>query len=131
MNVVNSIICAFGVLVLAGCAAKPVTPTYVSSSVYKDYSCAQLAAEYSRVNQYIVSESKGKPVFDTTGVGVGISAGRGGVYPHVSVGMGRSSEVDNSRLSRTLGERDAIAEAARFKGCDFPITHKTQPAASQ
>lgn len=116
---------------LVGCASNPVQPTYVSSAVYKDYTCAQLEQEYRRVNDHIGKASSERKGFDMTGIGVGISAGRGGVYPRVSVGMGKSTDGRNPRLSRLLGERDAIAESSRFKGCDFRMPHtekKSQPA---
>lgn len=114
-------------LMVAGCASAPVKPTYVSSAVYKDYTCAQLEQEYRRVNEHVRTTSTERKGFDMTGIGVGITAGRGGVYPSVSVGMGRGSDSSNPRLSRLLGERDAVVESARFKGCDFRMPHLEKP----
>lgn len=123
---------ACGTSLLLACASAPVKPTYVSSAIYKDYSCAQLEKEYRRVNTHINTSNTKKPFFDTTGIGVGIHAGRGGVYPTVSVGMGRGASNDNPQLSRLLGERDAIAESAHFKGCDFSMPHtQTQTTKKQ
>lgn len=107
---------------VVGCASKP-TPTYVSSTVYKDYSCAQLNQEYKRVNTAISADNNAGSILTSTGVNIGVHAGRGGIYPTVSLGLGSSKDTTNHKLSRLLGERDAVAQAAKFKGCDFPMPH--------
>ena len=114
---------ASAVLLLAGCASS-VKPLYVSPTQYQALNCQQLHAEYGRIAQYI---QRGVSSPRTTGVGVGLGIGgifgRGGgwgIGPSVSVNVGQSQRTQNSELSRVLGEQDAIAQAAQFKGC--PIT---------
>lgn len=116
---------SLAVFVLVGCQSMP-KPTYVSSSVYKDYTCAQLHDEYRRVNHVIRNTSNTGDFLSTTGIGIGLHGGSGGIYPTVSVGMGANRQNNNPELSRLLGEREAMMASAKFKGCDFPITHKKQ-----
>jgi hypothetical protein len=115
------------VLLLGGCASS-VKPLYVSPTQYQALNCQQLHAEYGRIAQYI---QRGVSSPRTTGVGVGLGIGgifgRGGgwgIGPSVSVNVGQSQRTQNSELSRVLGEQDAIAQAAQFKGC--PITAARQ-----
>lgn len=114
---------ASAVLLLGGCASS-VKPLYVSPTQYQALNCQQLHAEYGRIAQYI---QRGVSSPRTTGVGVGLGIGgifgRGGgwgIGPSVSVNVGQAQRTQNSELSRVLGEQDAIAQAAQFKGC--PIT---------
>ena len=119
-----------GTLVItAGCASN-VKPMYVSPTQYQALNCAQLHAEYGRIAQYI---QRGVSSPKTTGVGVGLGVGGGfgrggwGIGPSVSVNMGQSQRTQNSELARVLGEQDAIAQAAQFKGC--PIAAASKKAA--
>lgn len=114
------------VLVMTGCASS-VKPMYVSPTQYQALNCAQLHAEYGRIAQYI---QRGVSSPKTTGVGVGLGVGGGfgrggwGIGPSVSVNVGQSQRTQNSELSRVLGEQDAIAQAAQFKGCPIVAASK-------
>lgn len=114
------LLCTGSMLLMTGCAST-VKPLYVSPTQYQGMNCPQLHAEYSRIDQYI---KRGVSSPKTTGVGIGFGlgglfgGGRGwGVVPSVSVNMGQSQRSENSELARVLGEQDAIAQAAQFKGC--------------
>lgn len=118
---------AGSVLVMAGCASS-VKPMYVSPTQYQALNCAQLHAEYGRIAQYI---QRGVSTPRTTGVGVGLGVGGifgwgggWGIGPSVSVNVGQSQRTQNSELSRVLGEQDAIAQAAQFKGCPIMAASK-------
>lgn len=104
----------------SGCAST-VKPMYVSPTQYQALNCQQLQAEYDRIGAYI---QRGVSAPKTTGVGVGLGVGgifggRGGwgIGPSISVNLGQSQASHNSELARVLGEQDAIAQAAQFKGC--------------
>ena len=62
-----------------------------------------------------------------TGVGVGVGLGGGwgrggwGFGPSISVNMGQSMNTKNTELAQLLGQQDAIAQAAKFKGCPIII----------
>ena len=117
---------ASSVLLMTGCASS-VKPMYVSPTQYQALNCAQLHAEYGRIAQYI---QRGVSSPKTTGVGVGLGVGGGfgrggwGIGPSVSVNVGQSQRTQNSELSRVLGEQDAIAQAAQFKGCPIMAASK-------
>ncbi len=117
---------AGSVLLMTGCASS-VKPMYVSPTQYQALNCAQLHAEYGRIAQYI---QRGVSSPKTTGVGVGLGVGGGfgrggwGIGPSVSVNVGQSQRTQNSELSRVLGEQDAIAQAAQFKGCPIMAASK-------
>ena len=117
---------AGSVLLMTGCASS-VKPMYVSPTQYQALNCAQLHAEYGRIAHYI---QRGVSSPRTTGVGVGLGVGGGfgrggwGIGPSVSVNVGQSQRTQNSELSRVLGEQDAIAQAAQFKGCPIMAASK-------
>lgn len=110
------------VALLSGCATT-VKPTYVSPTQYQAMNCAQLSAEFERIQQYINSGVK-PPKSKGVGVGLGLGGGWGsrggwGIGPSISVNMGQSSETKNSELSRLYGEQDALSQAAQFKNCGY------------
>lgn len=115
-----------GSVLLTGCAST-VKPMYVSPTQYQALNCAQLHSEYGRIAQYI---QRGVSSPKTTGVGVGLGVGGGfgrggwGIGPSVSVNVGQSQRTQNSELSRVLGEQEAIAQAAQFKGCPIMAASK-------
>lgn len=117
---------AVGLLVMTGCASS-VKPMYISPTQYQALNCAQLHAEYSRIAQYI---QRGVSSPKSTGVGVGLGVGGGfgrggwGIGPSVSVNVGQSQRTQNSELARVLGEQEAIAQAAQFKGCPIAAASK-------
>lgn len=104
-----------------------VKPVYVSPTQYQSLNCVQLQAEYDRISQYI---ARGVDTPTRTGMGVGVGLGGGfgrggwGFGPTFSVNMGESQPTQNSELAKVLGQRDAIAQAAQFKGC--PIVKAVQ-----
>lgn len=105
-------------LLMNGCASVP-KPEYVSPNNYQSYDCSQLVIEYNRLTQYINANNHQNTGFSTTGIGLGVGIGRGGVYPNVSIGVGTGNGGNRSNLAIALGERDAIIQAGRLKQCSF------------
>uniref|UniRef100_A5WBX7 Lipoprotein n=1 Tax=Psychrobacter sp. (strain PRwf-1) TaxID=349106 RepID=A5WBX7_PSYWF len=111
-----------GTLVLTGCASTGnVTPQYIPPSTYQNYDCASLSQEYNRINSYINNEKSSASGITTTGVGVGVSAGRWGISPNINIGLGKSNNnaARDAKLSRLYGESDAVVQSARIKNCAF------------
>ena len=105
-----------GVFGLSGCASTGnITPQYVPPSTYQSYDCQALNQEYNRVNRNEQS------TLSASGVGVGVSAGRWGISPNISFGVGQSNNTKarDAKLSRLYGERDAIIQSARIQRCSF------------
>jgi hypothetical protein len=86
--------------------------------------CQQLQSEYNRIQHYV---DTGVQTPKRTGVGVGVGLGGGwgrggwGFGPSISVNMGQSMNTKNTELAQLLGQQDAIAQAAKFKGCPIII----------
>ena len=113
---------AAGMAGLSGCATSGnLTPQYVPPSTYQNYNCDSLAQEYNRVQRYVEGTSKQRSSLSTSGVGVGVSAGRWGISPNISFGVGQSNDTKarDVKLSRLYGERDAIIQSARIQRCSF------------
>lgn len=111
-----------GILGLSGCASTGnVTPQYVPPSNYQNYDCQALSQEYNRVERYVNEAQRQGSSLSASGVGLGVSAGRWGISPNISVGVGRSANTRarDARLSRLYGEADAIIQSARVKRCSF------------
>lgn len=111
--------CAVG---LAGCASTGnVTPQYVPPSTYQNYDCQALNQEYTRINRYVADANNQRSTLSTSGVGVGVSAGRWGISPNINFGVGKSNDTKarDVKLSRLYGERDAIVQSARIQRCGF------------
>lgn len=109
-------------LIFAGCASTgSVSPQYIPPSTYQGYNCNGLAQEYNRINAYIQQTQQQQSTLKATGVGIGVSAGRWGISPNISVGVGKSgnTQARNAKLSRLYGERDAVIQSARLKQCHF------------
>lgn len=107
---------------LSGCASTGnVTPQYVPPSTYQNYDCQALNQEYTRVNRYVADANNERSTLSTSGVGVGVSAGRWGISPNISFGVGKSNDTKarDVKLSRLYGERDAIVQSARIQRCSF------------
>ncbi|WP_435979131.1 hypothetical protein [Psychrobacter sp. DM4] len=118
----STLLAATSMLTLAGCAATgSITPQYVPPNTYQSYDCQSLSQEYARVERYVDAALNEQSTFSASGVGVGISAGRWGISPNISFGVGRSNDkkVRNAKLSRLYGEADAIIQSARVKRCSF------------
>lgn len=115
---------------LVTACATTVKPTYVSPTQYQAMNCAQIATEFSRIQQYI---NNGVQPAKRTGVGVGLGVGGGwgsggfgwGIGPSISVNMGQSSNTKNTELSRLYGEQDALSQAAQFKNCPYVPKRQT------
>ncbi len=117
-----TLLAAVGVFGLTGCATSGnLTPQYVPPSTYQSYDCQALGQEYSRINTYVEATRNEKSTLSTSGVGVGISAGRWGISPNISFGVGKSNDTKgrDAKLSRLYGERDAIVQSARIQRCSF------------
>lgn len=117
-----------GVFGLSGCASTGnVMPQYVPPSTYQNYDCQALNQEYTRVNRYVADANNERSTLSTSGVGVGVSAGRWGISPNISFGVGKSNDTKarDVKLSRLYGERDAIVQSARIQRCSFANGIKT------
>ena len=117
-----TLLVAAGIFGLSGCATSGnLTPQYIPPSTYQNYNCESLAQEYNRVQRYVEGASKQRSSLSTSGVGVGISAGRWGISPNITFGVGQSNDnkARDAQLSRLYGERDAIVQSARIQRCSF------------
>ena len=114
---------------LTACATT-VKPTYVSPTQYQSLNCAQISAEFSRIQQYL---DAGVQTPKRTGMGVGVGLGGGwgsrggwGLGPSISVNMGQSSDTKKTEISRLYGQQDALTQAAQFKNCGFVQKRQTE-----
>lgn len=110
------------VALLSSCASTGnISPQYIPPSNYQSYNCSALGQEYNRINTYVKQAQQQQSTLSTTGVGVGVSAGRWGISPNISFGVGKSgnTQARDAKLSRLYGERDAVVQSARLKQCDF------------
>ena len=103
---------------LTGCMTTP-TPEYVSANNYQSYDCVALANEQTRLNQYIDANANQRTGLQASGIGIGVSGNRHGIYPTVSVGLGSINGGNRHNLSIAMGQRDAMVQAARLKQCSF------------
>ncbi len=118
----TTLLAAAGILGISGCATTGnLTPQYVPPSTYQSYDCQALSQEYIRVNRYVDTTRKEQSTLSASGVGVGVSAGRWGISPNISFGVGKSNNTKgrDAKLSRLYGERDAIIQSARIQRCSF------------
>lgn len=107
---------------MSSCASTGnISPQYIPPSNYQSYNCSALGQEYNRINTYVKQAQQQQSTLSTTGVGVGVSAGRWGISPNISFGVGKSgnTQARDAKLSRLYGERDAVVQSARLKQCDF------------
>ena len=117
-----TLLATVGVFALSGCASTGnVTPQSVPPSTYQNYDCQALSQEYNRVNRYVEAAHNEQSTLSASGVGVGVSAGRWGISPNISFGVGKSNNTKarDAKLSRLYGERDAIVQTARIQRCSF------------
>ncbi len=118
----TALLATAGIFALSGCATSGnLTPQYVPPSTYQSYDCQALSQEYNRVERYVEAAQKQQSTLSASGVGVGVSAGRWGISPNISFGVGRSNnnKARDAKLSRLYGEADAIIQSARMKRCSF------------
>lgn len=110
------------VAVLAGCVSTGnITPQYINPTTYQGHDCQTLQSEVARIGK-LVEDTKKQNVSLATGVGIGVTAGRGGIYPTISIGTGVGSSQRQAKintLSRLYGEHDAMVLMARQKQCAF------------
>ncbi|WP_201592110.1 hypothetical protein [Psychrobacter sp. Pi2-51] len=119
---IATLLASAGMLGLSGCASTGnITPQYVPPSTYQNYDCQALSQEYVRVNRYVDATRNEQSTLSASGVGVGVSAGRWGISPNISFGVGKSNNTKarDAKLSRLYGERDAIVQSARIQRCSF------------
>ena len=119
---VTALLATAGIFGLSGCASTGnITPQYIPPSTYQSYDCQALNQEYVRVNSYVNAARNEQSTLASTGGGVGISAGRWGISPNISFGVGQSNNTKarDAKLSRLYGERDAIVQSARIQRCSF------------
>ncbi|WP_339663176.1 hypothetical protein [uncultured Psychrobacter sp.] len=119
---VTALLATASIFGLSGCASTGnITPQYIPPSTYQSYDCQALNQEYIRVNSYVNAARNEQSTLASTGVGVGISAGRWGISPNISFGVGQSNnnKARDAKLSRLYGERDAIIQSARIQRCSF------------
>ena len=119
---VTALLATASIFGLSGCASTGnITPQYIPPSTYQSYDCQALNQEYVRVNSYVNAARNEQSTLASTGVGVGISAGRWGISPNISFGVGQSNNTKarDAKLSRLYGERDAIVQSARIQRCSF------------
>ena len=120
--ITTTLLATAGIFFLTGCASTGnITPQYVPPSTYQSYDCQALNQEYMRVNRYVDAARREQSSLSTSGVGVGVSAGRWGISPNISFGVGKSNDTKarDAKLSRLYGERDAIIQSARIQRCSF------------
>lgn len=108
---------------LTGCASTgKIAPQYINPNTYQAHDCQTLQQEVTRVTNIISQTQKQQFSLASTGVGIGLTGGRGGIYPTISIGMGSGSSqraAKNNTLSKLYGEHDAMIIAARQKSCGF------------
>lgn len=108
---------------LAACASTgKIAPAYVNPNNYQTQSCENLSEEVRRVTTLAKQTEQEQTSLSSTGLGIGIVGGSGGIYPSISFGVGTGNQNNNSkkaRLSKIYGEHDAMIVAARKKGCEF------------
>nr|WP_289055118.1 hypothetical protein [uncultured Psychrobacter sp.] len=117
-----TLLASAGIFALAGCASTGnITPQYVPPSTYQNYDCQALSQEYNRINRYVETARNQQSIIAASGVGVGVSAGRWGISPNISFGVGKSNNTKarDAKLSRLYGERDAVVQSARIQRCSF------------
>lgn len=115
MSIIMAVLC------LSACASMQVAPQYVSPSRYQTYDCSALQQESHRIHGYIHQTQKQQGTLSATDIGIGVSAGRYGVYPSISFGIGKSQKTQarDAKLAQLYGERDAIIQSGRMKKCAF------------
>lgn len=110
-------------LTLTGCATTGnIAPQYVSPNNYAAHDCAYLQSEVARVSTLAEKTQNQQTSLSSTGLGIGIAGGRGGIYPTISFGVGSGSSTRAARtntLAKLYGEHDAMVIAARQKNCAF------------
>lgn len=110
-------------LALTGCATTgKVTPHYVNPTTYQNHTCDTLQSEVNRLTKLVEQTQNQQIGLSASGVGIGITGGRHGIYPTISLGIGTGNgqrAAKQNTLSRLYGEHDAMIVAARQQACAF------------
>lgn len=107
-------------LLLSACASTgKIAPAYVNPTNYQTLSCDNLSGEVRRVSVLASQTQQEQSSLSATGLGIGITGGRHGIYPTISFGVGKANSTNNSNIGLALGEKDAIVQSARLKHCSF------------
>lgn len=108
-------------LLLSACASTgKIAPAYVNPTNYQTLSCDNLSEEVRRISVLASQTQQEQSGLSATGLGIGITGGRHGIYPTISFGVGKGSDNNKTaRLSKLYGEHDAMVLAGRKKGCAF------------
>ncbi|MFL1732372.1 hypothetical protein [Moraxella oculi] len=110
-------------LMLSGCATTHnITPQYINPNNYLTYDCSFLQNEVSRITTLAKATQHQQTPLTMNGIGIGITGGRHGIYPSISLGIGSGTANRHARtnqLARLYGEHDAMVVAARQKSCAF------------
>lgn len=109
-------------LLLSACVSKTIAPSYVNPSLYHSHSCQSLAEEIRRIESLAAATQQQNTPLSATGIGIGITGGRHGIYPTISMGVGSQSGAINAKkekLATLYGQHDAMVIAGRQKGCTF------------
>jgi len=120
-------------LIVSGCAtaSKDIAPAYVSPLQYRDYDCAQLAAEAQRIQARVVQ--LGGRLDQAAQNDAGIMAIGIVLFWPVLFALGGTKQQE-AEFARLKGEYDAVEQAAIEKKCDYIVPSKqlpTQQAATQ
>lgn len=109
-------------IALTGCATTGnIAPQYINPANYQNYDCNALQKEVARISELARATEK-QNISLGTGVGIGISAERGGIYPTISLGTGITGgqrQAKTNQLAKLYGEHDAMIVSARQKNCAF------------
>ncbi|GAC1374688.1 MAG: hypothetical protein NVS3B3_10910 [Aquirhabdus sp.] len=123
----NSMIVMVGTLaaLIVGCVSEPIRPMYVPATNYQGLDCTALGAEYARIDTYLRNGVEIPRNF-FSGIGFGLGAFGGGwgwgLSPSVTFNAGQVSSSERTVYARLLGERDAVAQQAQYKGCPMILT---------
>lgn len=107
------------VIAVAGCATTPeeIQPASLSPLAYKEYSCAEIAAEAGRVS---VRESELRAVLKERAGTDAVQMGVGMLLLWPTLLWLDGDGVETEEYAKLKGERVALREAAAAKRCELP-----------
>lgn len=113
-----------GGTLLAGCASSPggIEPAHISSSKYGGYSCSSLRAKGRQVSkeaQRVAGKVQDRSTDDALMTGVAIVL----FWPAAFFVKGDGPEAE--QYAQLIGERQAIEEASKRKGCGIKFAPLT------
>lgn len=121
MKKTHILVLSIAAIALPACTTtKGITPQYINPNTYASHSCQSLESEVTRISKLATDTEQQQTPLSATGIGIGITAGRGGIYPSISLGIGKGTgNQKKATLSKLYGEHDAMILAARQKNCNF------------